>query len=114
LPALSTEADHSWPDWQRQATWRAEARVTWRCLLVRLRVAERARASDRFAVRAARRCAGLHSQCPSGGVVGAINTYVDFIPADGGSNFMVESWSEKKPNVASSEAYYDGFLPPQE
>jgi hypothetical protein len=50
---------------------------------------------------------------PSGKVVGANNTYVDFIPAGGDSNFMVESWSEKKPDIASTEAYYDGFLPPQ-
>lgn len=50
---------------------------------------------------------------PSGKVVGANNTYVDFIPAGGDSNFMVESWSEKKPDIASTEAYYDGFLRPQ-
>jgi hypothetical protein len=51
---------------------------------------------------------------PSGKVVGVNNTYVDFIPAAGDSNFMVESWSEKKPDIASTEAYYEGFLPPQE
>ena len=45
-------------------------------------------------------------------VVGARNTYVDCIPAAGDSNFMLESWSEKKPDVASTEVYYDGFLPP--
>jgi hypothetical protein len=50
---------------------------------------------------------------PAGKVVGANNTWVDFIPAGGDSNFMVESWSEKKPDIASTEAYYDGFLPPQ-
>ncbi len=50
---------------------------------------------------------------PSGKVVGANNTWVDFIPAAGDANFMVESWSDKKPDIASTEAYYDGFLPPQ-
>jgi hypothetical protein len=50
----------------------------------------------------------------SGDVVGANNTYVDFIPAAGDSSFMIESWSEKKPDVASTEVYYDGFLPPTE
>ena len=51
---------------------------------------------------------------PSGEVVGANNTYIDFIPAAGDANFMLESWSEKKPDVASTEVYYDGFLPPTE
>lgn len=50
----------------------------------------------------------------SGAVVGANNTYIDFIPAAGDANFMLESWSEKKPDVASTEVYYDGFLPPTE
>ena len=50
----------------------------------------------------------------SGEVVGANNTYIDFIPAAGDANFMLESWSEKKPDVASTEVYYDGFLPPTE
>lgn len=51
---------------------------------------------------------------PSGEVVGANNTWIDFIPAAGDANFMLESWSEKKPDVASTEVYYDGFLPPTE
>jgi hypothetical protein len=50
----------------------------------------------------------------SGAVVGAGNTYIDFIPAAGDANFMLENWSEKKPDVASTEVYYDGFLPPTE
>jgi hypothetical protein len=50
----------------------------------------------------------------SGEVVGVNNTYIDFIPAAGDANFMLESWSEKKPDVASTEVYYDGFLPPTE
>jgi hypothetical protein len=50
----------------------------------------------------------------SGAVVGANNTWIDFIPAAGDANFMLESWSEKKPDVASTEVYYDGFLPPTE
>jgi hypothetical protein len=50
----------------------------------------------------------------SGAVVGANNTYIDFIPAAGDANFMLENWSEKKPDVASTEVYYDGFLPPTE
>lgn len=50
----------------------------------------------------------------SGDVVGVNNTYIDFIPAAGDANFMLESWSEKKPDVASTEVYYDGFLPPTE
>jgi hypothetical protein len=48
----------------------------------------------------------------AGEVVGVREGYVEFIPADGEASFMVQSYSEKDPDIATTEVLLGNFLPP--
>lgn len=50
----------------------------------------------------------------AGEVVGVREGYVEFIPADGEASFMVQSYSEKDPDIATTEVLLGNFLPPTE